>query len=70
MRERLNKWVKSISACSTATNSASMTIQISLSRNIDDIGEMSIFSNEYKERVNYSTTIDAEKGLMVSVEEQ
>lgn len=63
MRERLNKWVKSISACSTATNSASMTIQISLSRNIDDIGEMSIFSNEYKERVNYSTTIDAEKRI-------
>lgn len=58
MNYKLHKWISSISKDHNATNSASLTFQISLSTSIDDIGEMSIFSNEYKERTDYSSQIN------------
>lgn len=57
MTKKINDWLKSLSFENAATNSATLTYQISLSTSIDDMGEMSIFSNEYKENTDYSPTI-------------
>ena len=57
MQRKMAQWLDGISADVVSTNSASVTIPISLSTSIDDIGEMSIFSNEYKEKVDYSQTL-------------
>lgn len=58
MKAKMEQWLKGITTDESATKSASITIPISLSTSIDDIGEMSIFSNEYKEKVDYSQTLN------------
>ena len=58
MQAKMEQWLKGITTDEAATKSASITIPISLSTSIDDIGEMSIFSNEYKEKVDYSQTLN------------
>lgn len=58
MQRKMTQWLKGITTDEAATKSASITIPISLSTSIDDIGEMSIFSNEYQEKVDYSQTLN------------
>lgn len=57
----LDKWIKRISKFEGAINSATITIPISISTNIDDLGQFSIFSNEYKEKVSYDSTLSADQ---------
>lgn len=49
----LKNWIDNIPSNNIATNSASITIPISLTNSIDDFGEMTIFSNEWEEDVDY-----------------
>ena len=49
-----------------ATNSASVTIPISFTNSIDDLGEMAIFSNDWKEEVDYGNTQNYGKGTVVN----
>lgn len=58
MKAKMEQWLKGIKIDEASIKSASITIPISLSTSIDDIGEMSIFSNEYKEKVDYSQTLN------------
>ena len=57
----LDKWIKKISKSKGAINSATISIPISISTNIDDLGQFSIFSNEYKEKVNYGSTLSTDQ---------
>lgn len=63
MSKKLNTWITSISSEKVSTNSATLTFQISLSTSIDDIGEMFIFSNEYKESTDYSSKLKTDNKL-------
>lgn len=56
----LDKWVNEIGMPKTATRTVTLPIPLLITSNIDDIGEMSIFSNRYKEKVNYEPTITDE----------
>lgn len=56
--EDLKKWIEGIKINGHEINTASLSIPLMLTTNIDDLGEMSIFSNEYKVRTNYAPTID------------
>jgi hypothetical protein len=57
----LKDWIDSLSTKPISLKSASLVIPITLSVNIDDIGEMAIFSNEYKEKTNYKPTISTDE---------
>ena len=54
----LKKWISNVNANGNETLSASISIPLMFTTNIDDLGEMSIFSNEYQERTDYSSTLD------------
>ena len=56
--EDLKKWIEGIKAEGNEIKTASISIPLMLTTNIDDLGEMSIFSNEYKVRTDYTPTID------------
>lgn len=51
---------------SYATNSASITIPISFTNSIDDLGEYSIFSNEWKDETDYHNTLANAPGTVVN----
>lgn len=55
----LKDWIDSIGEkdFSFATNSASLVIPINLQANIDDLGEMTILSNEWQSEVDYHNTL-------------
>lgn len=54
----LKDWVENLKIDNSyATNSASITIPISFTNSIDDLGEYSIFSNEWKEETDYHNTL-------------
>lgn len=57
----LGEWLNNFSESKSAINSATITISISILTNIDDLGQFSIFSNEYKEKVNYGSTLSADQ---------
>ena len=62
MLEALNAWINERKAefeqgFEWSLNSASYTIPITLNASIDDLGEMSIFSSEYKDGVDYHNTL-------------
>jgi len=61
----LKNWAERIDINCTVTNSASITIPISLSNSIDDFGEMSIFSNEWEEGVDYHNTLSSSAGTTI-----
>ena len=65
--DTLSEWVDSISDFSpNATKSASITIPITITASIDDLGEMSIFSSDWEEGVDYHNTLGNSGGTVVN----
>ena len=59
----LKAWVDSVNINpSFATNSASITIPISITNSIDDLGEMAILSSKWKEERDYHNTLNNTSG--------
>lgn len=55
----LEKWINSVEVNQEfATNSASITIPLSIINSIDDLGEMAIFSSKWEEERDYHNTLD------------
>ena len=62
----IEKWVESVKINNSfATNSASVTIPISFTNSIDDLGEMAIFSDEWQGGVDYHNTLKDSGGTVV-----
>ncbi len=69
----LEEWINSLKDengnfkpfMTNATNSASITIPVSFTNSIDDLGEMAIFSNKWEEEVDYHNTLSSGKGTVV-----
>ena len=61
----ITQWVDSITGETCSTKSCSAVIPILLERNIEDCGEMSIFSERWKPNVNYSNTLSYDLGTVV-----
>lgn len=56
--DAISKWITDNANFSpTPTNSASVTIPITFTTSIDDLGEMSIFSNEWEAGTDYHNTL-------------
>jgi len=57
--EGLKEWVDNVEIDNSSfTNAASITIPISISTSIDDLGEMTIFSNKWKDEEDYHNTLN------------
>ena len=64
----LRDWVENLEIDNSyATNSASITIPISFSNSIDDLGEYAIFSNDWEEEVDYHNTLVNAPGTVVNI---
>ena len=65
---RLKEWVDSVNINPEfATNSASVTIPITILSSIDDLGEMAIFSSKWKEEQDYHNTLNSgENGTIMN----
>lgn len=64
----LSSWINSLGGLynTFATNSASVSIPITFTNSIDDIGEMSIFSSDWQEETDYHNTIGNSYGTVVN----
>jgi len=62
----LEEWIRNINInTSYATKSASIVIPISITTSIDDLGEMSIFSDEWDKDVDYHNRLNNSAGTVV-----
>ena len=65
MYEVITQWVDSITGETCSTMSCSAVIPILLERNIEDCGEMTIFSERWMPNVNYGNTMSEGLGTVV-----
>ena len=65
MYDAITQWVSTIKSETCSTKSCSAVIPILLERNVEDCGEMSIFSETWKTNTDYANTISQNLGTVV-----